>query len=145
MLQLKVKRGGRLVSICADSINLPPLEELDGVVFAFITRRGTIMPFAQRLSPEQGVMAYLWGESTHSFATVAAKAGDSVRPVGSRDSVFGAQADAVVTQPDVGVRVEAGNGRWPDLGVVESGEGGSLAHINPVSTERAQPPCTSSS
>jgi phosphoenolpyruvate carboxykinase (ATP) len=53
--ELKVKRGGKLVSICADSINLPSLEELDGVVFAFITRRGTIMPFAQRLTPEQGV------------------------------------------------------------------------------------------
>ena len=77
--ELKVSRGGRLVSICADSINLPPLEELDGLVFAFITRRGTIMPFAQRLTPEQGVMAYLWGESTHSFATVPAKAGETVR------------------------------------------------------------------
>ena len=55
---------------------LPPLEELDGIVFAFITRRDTIMPFAQRLTPEQGVMAYLWGESTHSFATVPAKAGE---------------------------------------------------------------------
>jgi phosphoenolpyruvate carboxykinase (ATP) len=40
------------------------------------------MPFAQRLSREQGVMAYLWGESTHSFATVPAKAGESVRIVG---------------------------------------------------------------
>jgi len=77
--ELKVKRGGKLVSICADSINLPPLEKLDGLVFAFITRRGTIMPFAQRLTPEQGVMAYLWGESTHSFATVPAKAGETVR------------------------------------------------------------------
>jgi phosphoenolpyruvate carboxykinase (ATP) len=58
--QLKVKRGGKFVSICHDSINTPPLEELDGIVFAFITRRNTIMPFAQRLTPEQGVMAYLW-------------------------------------------------------------------------------------
>jgi len=89
--ELKVKRGGKLVSICADSINLPPLEELDGVVFAFITRRGTIMPFAQRLTPEQGVMAYLWGESTHSFATVPAKAGETVRIVGTDDFIIGAQ------------------------------------------------------
>ncbi len=93
--ELKVKRGGKLVSICADSINLPSLEELDGVVFAFITRRGTIMPFAQRLTPEQGVMAYLWGESTHSFATVPAKAGESVRIVGMDDFIIGAQGRKV--------------------------------------------------
>ena len=109
--ELKVSRGGKLVSICADSINLPWLEELDGVMFAFITRCGTIMPFAQRLTPEQGVIAYLWGESTHSFATAPAKAGESVRPLGRRDPVSGAQS----------------------------------SHINPVSTEGAQPPCTSSS
>ena len=93
--ELKVKRGGKLVSICADSINLPSLEELDGVVFAIITRRGTIMPFAQRLTPEQGVMAYLWGESTHSFATVPAKAGETVRIVGMDDFIIGAQGRKV--------------------------------------------------
>jgi hypothetical protein len=99
--ELKVTRGGKLVSICADSINLPPLEELDGVVFAFITRRATILPFAQRLSPEQGVMAYLWGESTHSFATVPAKAGDSVRIVGMDDFIIGAQGRKVNAFHDI--------------------------------------------
>jgi phosphoenolpyruvate carboxykinase (ATP) len=53
------------------------------------------MPFAQRLSPEQGVMAYLWGESTHSFATVPAKAGESVRIVGMDDFIVGAQGRKV--------------------------------------------------
>jgi phosphoenolpyruvate carboxykinase (ATP) len=84
-----------MVSICADSINTPSLEELDGIVFAFITRRNTIMPFAQTLTPEQGVMAYLWGESTHSFATVPEKAGDSVRIVGMDDFIIGAQGRKV--------------------------------------------------
>jgi phosphoenolpyruvate carboxykinase (ATP) len=93
--QLKVKRGGKLVSICADSIDLPDLDHLDGLVFAFITRRGTIMPFAQRLTPEQGVLAYLWGESTHSFATVPEKAGDSVRIVGMDDFIVGPQGRKV--------------------------------------------------
>ena len=58
-------------SICADSINLPPLDELDGVVFAFITRRATIMPFAQRLSPEQLQTAELAGEEIVSVLTTA--------------------------------------------------------------------------
>jgi phosphoenolpyruvate carboxykinase (ATP) len=49
------------------------------------------MPFAQRLSREQGVMAYLWGESTHSFATVPARAGETVRIVGTDDFIIGAQ------------------------------------------------------
>lgn len=89
--QLKVKRGGKYVSICADSINLPTLEELDGLVFAFITRRNTMMPFAQRLTWQQGVLAYLWGESTHSFATVPEKAGESVRIVGMDDFIIGNQ------------------------------------------------------
>lgn len=93
--QLKVKRGRRWESICYESINTPPLDELDGIVFAFITRRNTIMPFAQRLTPQQGVLAYLWGESTHSFATVPAKAGESVRIVGMDDFIIGAQGRKV--------------------------------------------------
>lgn len=93
--ELKVKRGGKMVSICADSIDLPDLDHLDGLVFAFITRRGTIMPFAQRLTAEQGVLAYLWGESTHSFATVPEKAGQSVRIVGMDDFIVGAQGRKV--------------------------------------------------
>jgi phosphoenolpyruvate carboxykinase (ATP) len=93
--ELKVKRGGKLVSICADSLNIPTLEELDGLVFAFITRRNTMMPFAQRLNWEQGVLAYLWGESTHSFATVPEKAGESVRIVGMDDFIIGNQGRKV--------------------------------------------------
>lgn len=93
--KLRVQRGRRLVPIESKTINLPSLEELDGLIFAFITRRNTIMPFAQRLTPEQGVMAYLWGESTHSFATVPAKAGESVRIVGTDDFIIGSEARKV--------------------------------------------------
>lgn len=93
--KLRVKKGRKMVCISADSINLPPMEELDGIVFAFITRRNTIMPFAQRLTPEQGILAYLWGESTHSFATVPEKAGESVRIVGMDDFIVGPQGRKV--------------------------------------------------
>ncbi len=93
--KLTVKRGKKTVSICADSINLPSLEKLDGLVFAFITRRHTVMPFAQRLTPKQGVLAYLWGESTHSFATVPEKAGESVRIVGTDPFIVGARGRKV--------------------------------------------------
>jgi len=81
-----------LIAISAPSVNLPPLSETDGIIFAFITRRNTIMPFAQRLTPEQGVLAYLWGESTHSYASNPEKAGESVRIVGTDPFIIGSRA-----------------------------------------------------
>lgn len=93
--KLRVKRDGKFISICAPSIDLPPLDEMDGLIFAFITRRNTIMPFAQELTVEQGVLAYLFGESTHSFATNPAKAGESVRIVGTDDFIIGSRARKV--------------------------------------------------
>ena len=87
--ELKVKRGGKMVSICADSIDLPDLDHLDGLVFAFITRPGTIMPLRPAPHRRARVLAYLWGESTHSFATVPEKAGESVRIVGMDDFIVG--------------------------------------------------------
>jgi len=93
--KLRVKRDGRLMGISASTIDLPPLDELDGLIFAFITRRNTIMPFAQELTPEQGVLAYLFGESTHSMATNPAKAGESVRIVGTDDFIIGSRGRKV--------------------------------------------------
>ncbi|MBM3324443.1 MAG: phosphoenolpyruvate carboxykinase (ATP), partial [Calditrichaeota bacterium] len=93
--KLTVKRGGKKVSIAYPSINLPPLDEMDGLVFAFITRRNSIMGFSQELTAEQAVLAYLWGESTHSFATQPDKAGESTRIVGTDDFIIGSRARKV--------------------------------------------------
>ncbi|MBS3820018.1 phosphoenolpyruvate carboxykinase (ATP) [bacterium] len=93
--KLKVDIKGKKEKIYSKSINLPPLEELDGILFAFITRRNTIMNFAQKLTPEQAVLAYLWGESTHSFASQPAKAGESVRIVGTDPFIMGSRAKKV--------------------------------------------------
>ncbi len=93
--KLRVNIKGRMVPIFSKSINLPPLEELDGLVFAFITRRHTIMSFAQELTPEQAVLAYLWGESTHSYASQPLKAGESVRIVGTDPFIVGSRAKKV--------------------------------------------------
>ena len=84
-----------MIDISAPSLDLPPLDELDGIVFAFITRRNTIMPFAQRLTAEQAVLAYLWGESSHSYASQPAKAGESVRIVGTDPFIIGSRARKV--------------------------------------------------
>jgi phosphoenolpyruvate carboxykinase (ATP) len=93
--KLIVRRGGKRVNIAYPSINLPSLDEMDGLVFAFITRRNSIMGFSQELTPEQAVLAYLWGESTHSFATQPDKAGESTRIVGTDDFIIGSRARKV--------------------------------------------------
>lgn len=93
--KLRVRQNNKMISIHAQSINLPPLSELDGLIFAFITRRNTIMGFAQELTPEQAVLAYLWGESTHSYASQPAKAGESVRIVGTDPFIVGSRAKKV--------------------------------------------------
>jgi len=93
--KLKVKINGKMVSIYSKSVNLPPLTELDGLIFAFITRRNTIMGFAQELTPQQAVLAYLWGESTHSFASQPHRAGESVRIVGTDPFIIGSRAKKV--------------------------------------------------
>jgi phosphoenolpyruvate carboxykinase (ATP) len=96
--QLKIKRGRwpfAMKDIWYPSLNLPPLDELDGLVFAFITRRNTIMSFSQRLTPIQAVLAYLWGESSHSYASNPAKAGESVRTVGTDPFIVGSRGSKV--------------------------------------------------
>ncbi|MFQ6069873.1 MAG: phosphoenolpyruvate carboxykinase (ATP) [Candidatus Aminicenantales bacterium] len=93
--KLTVDINGKKVGIFSKSINLPPVEELDGLIFAFITRRNTIMSFAQELTPEQAVLAYLWGESTHSYASQPHKAGESVRIVGTDPFIIGSRAKKV--------------------------------------------------
>jgi phosphoenolpyruvate carboxykinase (ATP) len=93
--KLWVSIEGKKVDIYTKSIDLPPLDKLDGLIFAFITRRNTIMSFAQELTPEQAVLAYLWGESSHSFASQPAKAGESVRIVGTDPFIIGSRAQKV--------------------------------------------------
>ena len=96
--QLKINRGHwpfAMKDIWYPSINLPPIDELDGLVFAFITRRNTIMTFSQRLTPIQAALAYLWGESSHSYASNPAKAGESVRTVGTDPFIVGSRAHKV--------------------------------------------------
>jgi len=93
--KLRVHRGKKLVSIESPDINLPPASEMDGIAFAFITRRNTIMPFAQELDPKKAVLAYLWGESSHSYASQPDKAGESVRTVGTDPFIIGSRARKV--------------------------------------------------
>ncbi|MFN3821232.1 MAG: phosphoenolpyruvate carboxykinase (ATP), partial [bacterium] len=87
--KLKIVRDKKGISIAYPSFDMPPVDELDGLIFAFITRRNTVMPFAMELTPQEGVLAYLWGESTHSYASQPEKAGESVRTVGTDPFIVG--------------------------------------------------------
>ncbi|MBL0174150.1 MAG: phosphoenolpyruvate carboxykinase (ATP) [Ignavibacteria bacterium] len=105
--KLAVERDGKLLPIMAKTINLPSLDEMDGLIFAFITRRNTIMPFSQQLTPEQGALAYLFGESTLSFAANPLKAGESVRIVGTDDFIVGSRARKVNRFYDIAMKLNA--------------------------------------
>ncbi|MCL4459114.1 MAG: phosphoenolpyruvate carboxykinase [Chloroflexi bacterium] len=76
----------------SESINLPPLEEIDRLIIASITRRNTVVPIASKLSLEQGVAAFMLGESIESSGSDPRRAGESVREVGTNPFIIGNEA-----------------------------------------------------
>ncbi len=81
-----------LGDLASESINLPPVEELDGLIIAFITRRNTILPPVAKLTPAQGAAAFMLGESIHTSGSNPLKAGESVRVVGTNPFICGDEA-----------------------------------------------------
>lgn len=81
-----------LGGLASDSINLPPLEELDKLLICFITRRNTILPPLARLSHAQGAAAFMLGESVHTSGSNPALAGQSIRVVGTNPFIVGDEA-----------------------------------------------------
>ena len=74
-------------------INLPSLDQLDGMVVAFITRRMTVLPLMSRLNPEQAAAAFMLGESVETSAGDPRRAGESVRVVGTNPFLIGSEAE----------------------------------------------------
>ena len=74
-------------------INLPSLDQLDGMVVAFITRRMTVLPLVSRLNPEQAAAAYMLGESVETTAGDPRRVGESVRVVGTNPFLIGSEAN----------------------------------------------------
>ena len=72
-----------------ESLDLPPLNEMDGILIAFITRRMTVLPIVSRLSPEQAARAFMLGESIETSAGDPQRAGESVRVVGTNPFIVG--------------------------------------------------------
>jgi phosphoenolpyruvate carboxykinase (ATP) len=73
-----------------DSIDLPPIEELDGLYMFFNTRSNTVVPIIQEVSsPEQITGYFMLGESVETAAGDPTKAGESVRVVGTNPFIVG--------------------------------------------------------
>ncbi|MGB9619709.1 MAG: phosphoenolpyruvate carboxykinase (ATP), partial [Armatimonadota bacterium] len=49
--------------LAAESIDLPPVDELDRLVLAFMVREYTVVPIVSRLKPEQAAIAFMLSES----------------------------------------------------------------------------------
>lgn len=76
----------------SESVNLPPLRELDGMIIIFITRRNTVVPIASKLTIEQAAAAFMLGESIETSAGDPRRAGESVREVGTNPFIVGDEA-----------------------------------------------------
>ena len=88
-----VVQMARLAPSAAEDINIPPLDELDGMIIIFITRRNTVLPMASKLGPEEAAAAFMLGESVESSAGDPRRAGESVRVVGTNPFIVGDEAD----------------------------------------------------
>ncbi|MFQ5808456.1 MAG: phosphoenolpyruvate carboxykinase, partial [Armatimonadota bacterium] len=81
-----------LAPYASDTINLPPVDETDGLVLMFITRRNTVLPMVSKLNAEQAALAFVLGESVESSAGDPRRAGESVRVVGTNPFIIGDEA-----------------------------------------------------
>lgn len=70
-------------------IDLPPVEELDGLLLFFNTRRNTVVPILQELTAEQAAAAFMLGESIETAAGDPTMAGKSRRVVGTNPFIVG--------------------------------------------------------
>lgn len=81
-----------LAPFISESINSPPLDEIDGIMIVFITRRNTIVPIISKLTPEQAAAAFMLGESVESSGGDPRRAGESIRIVGTNPFIIGNEA-----------------------------------------------------
>ena len=73
----------------SNSINLPSIDNMDGMIIAFITRRHTVVPLAVKLTPEQAAAVFMLGESIETSAGDPKRAGESIREVGTNPFIIG--------------------------------------------------------
>lgn len=88
-----IMKRGDLRPFITDSIDLPPISELDALIFLFITRRNTIVPLCSKLNAAQAAAHFMLGESIESTGGDPKRAGESIRSVGTNPFLIGSEAD----------------------------------------------------
>jgi len=73
----------------SNTINLPSIDNMDGMIVVFITRRHTVVPLAAKLTPEQAAAVFMIGESIETSAGDPKRAGESIREVGTNPFIIG--------------------------------------------------------
>ena len=75
-----------------DSIDIPPIPELDGLYIFFNTRNNNVVPIIQELpTPEQMAGYFMLGESIETAAGDPSKVGKPVRVVGTNPFIVGSE------------------------------------------------------
>lgn len=82
-----------LGSYGSPSVNLPPISELDGLIFAFMSRNYTVVPIASRLTPEQAAVAFMLSQSIDITGADAKEAMSGSREGGSNPYLVGEPAE----------------------------------------------------
>lgn len=78
---------------CSESVDLPPIAELDGLVMLFLTRNYTVVPVASRLTPEQATVAYMLSQSIDITGAEAREAMITARDGGANPYLVGEPAE----------------------------------------------------
>ena len=82
-----------LDSFAGPTIDLPPIEELDGLLMLFMSRNFTVLPIASRLTPEQAVVAFMLSQSIDITGAEAKEAMAASREGAANPYLVGDPAD----------------------------------------------------
>lgn len=70
-------------------IDLPPADQLDGLIMAFMVRSYTVVPIASRLTPEQAAVAFMLSESIDAAGSDQQTPGTPSRGISASPLVIG--------------------------------------------------------
>ncbi|MCE5197830.1 MAG: phosphoenolpyruvate carboxykinase (ATP) [Armatimonadota bacterium] len=74
---------------CSDSVNLPPVDELDRLILAFMIRSYTVVPVVSKLTPEQAAVAFMLSESIDATGSDPQTPGTPTRGISASPFVIG--------------------------------------------------------
>lgn len=83
-----VQRGA-ISPYCSDSINMPPIDELDGLVMVFMTRSNAVVPIVSKLTCEQAAVAFMLSESIDASGSDQQGPGAPTRGISASPLVIG--------------------------------------------------------